>query len=102
MGLATHRRCVLDSTHLRCVADRQNQESLMAIDPIHNGKLLEEYERKWREDPRALDPEWQAFFQGFELGNRGLDRSFTDAQIGVLRLLFAHRDLGHRSAYLNA
>jgi 2-oxoglutarate dehydrogenase E1 component len=74
----------------------------MAIDPIHNGKLLEEYERKWRDDPRALDPEWQAFFQGFELGNRGLDRSFTDAQIGVLRLLFAHRDLGHRSAYLNA
>jgi len=74
----------------------------MAFDPIHNGKLLEEYERKWRDDPKSLDPEWQSFFQGFELGNRGLDRSHTEAQIGVLRLLFAHRDLGHRSAYLNA
>ncbi len=74
----------------------------MSFNPIQNSALLEEYERKWRTDPRSLDEAWRAFFMGFDFSGKERDRSHTEAQIGVLRLIFAHRDLGHRSAYLDA
>jgi 2-oxoglutarate dehydrogenase E1 component len=73
----------------------------MTFNPNLNGPLLEEYERRWREDPASLDPEWHTFFLGFEFGSHELDRSQIEAQIAVLRLVFAHRDLGHRSAHLD-
>src|SRR5262245_60257579 len=74
----------------------------MSFDPIHNIHLLEEYERRWRNDPQSVEESWREFFLGMAFGDKDLDRSHTEAQIGFLRLIFAHRDLGHRSAYLNA
>src|SRR5262245_9616958 len=74
----------------------------MSFDPIQNAALLEEYERHWRQNPESLDDSWRSFFLGVEFGGKGLDRSHTEAQVGVLRLVFAHRDLGHRSAYLDS
>jgi 2-oxoglutarate dehydrogenase E1 component len=73
----------------------------MSLNANLNGQLLEEYEQRWRENPDTLDPEWHTFFLGFEFGSRELDRSQIEAQIAVLRLIFAHRDLGHRSAHLD-
>jgi 2-oxoglutarate dehydrogenase E1 component len=72
----------------------------MAFASPYNLELMESLERQWREDPRSVPEPWRAFFEGFELGREQPDGR-TDAQVGVLRLVFAHRDLGHRSAYLN-
>src|SRR5262249_6103642 len=66
-----------------------------------NLELIESYQRQWRHDPLSVPEPWRAFFEGFELGRGESDARRTDAQVGVLRLVFAHRDLGHRSAFLN-
>src|SRR6266849_4115381 len=71
----------------------------MSFDPIHNGALLEDIERRWRTDPASLDETWRSFFHGFDLGAQERDRAHTEAQIGVLRLVFAHRDLGRYCTY---
>jgi 2-oxoglutarate dehydrogenase E1 component len=73
----------------------------MSFDPIHNGAILEEIESRWRKDPASLDETWRSFFLGFDFGVKERDRAHTEAQVGVLRLIFAHRDLGHRSAHLD-
>jgi 2-oxoglutarate dehydrogenase E1 component len=31
--------------------------------------LIEENYGKWVSNPRSVDPDWAAFFEGFELGN---------------------------------
>ena len=36
-----------------------------------NADLIEEYYRRWLENPDAVDPTWRAFFQGFTLGLSG-------------------------------
>jgi len=75
-----------------------------------NLDLLEESYNSWRRDPSTVDPSWNAFFEGFELG---LGRSaltpveaVTSAeeergQSGIVRLIFAYRDLGHTMAQIN-
>jgi len=62
---------------------------------------LEEQYRLWQQNPDAVGHDWQAFFQGFELGrNRlpdGQTASLADAlkQSGVQSLLYRYRSIGH-------
>ncbi len=34
-----------------------------------NADLLDEYHRRWKDDPASVDASWSAFFEGFELGS---------------------------------
>src|SRR5579872_6596812 len=74
------------------VATRWNLDAVEAI-----------YQR-WRQDPNTVDESWQFFFQGFELGlARPVPASGREArlQIGIVRLTYAYRDLGHFLAHLD-
>ncbi|HEV3146487.1 MAG TPA: 2-oxoglutarate dehydrogenase E1 component [Gemmataceae bacterium] len=74
----------------------------MSFSDPANLALLEEYQRQWAKDPASVPEVWRAFFEGFQFGGGGRpDEEHTNAQVGVLRLVFAHRDLGHRSAHLD-
>src|SRR5437016_2897338 len=64
-----------------------------------NLDLLEDYYQRWLKDPKSLDPVWQAFFEGFELGG-GAENEST-AQTRVVRLIAAYRDLGHLLARID-
>src|SRR5437762_1177463 len=64
-----------------------------------NLDLLEEYYQRWLKDPSAVDSAWQAFFERFELGS-GEGHEST-AQTRVVRMIRAHRDLGHIIAHLD-
>lgn len=64
-----------------------------------NLDLIEEYYQLWRAEPRSVDERWQAFFEGFELG--GSDDRESTAQTRVVRLIQAHRDVGHLIAHLD-
>jgi 2-oxoglutarate dehydrogenase E1 component len=69
-----------------------------------NLDALEEMYQHWRQDPTTVDPSWQYFFQGFELGlAQPAPGSSRDArlQIGIVRLTYAYRDLGHVLAHLD-
>ena len=34
-----------------------------------NLELIDQNYARWQKDPASLDPNWAAFFEGFELGN---------------------------------
>ena len=79
-----------------------------------NSDIIEDRLEEWRQDPETLDPEWQAFFEGFELANRyanghngagagtGGDGD-TDAQIQarVIGAIYGYRSIGHTEARFN-
>jgi len=78
-----------------------------------NLDLIEENYRRWEKNPESVDAGWQAFFEGFELGNtpqRNGASSTTDAspappetslQTRVDGLIYAYRTLGHTIARVN-
>ena len=33
-----------------------------------NADLVAEYHERWKQDPQSVEPDWRAFFEGFELG----------------------------------
>lgn len=79
-----------------------------------NEALIEENYERWLGNPRSVDPEWAAFFDGFELGSvrnggaesgpegttlpAGQDVHF---QTRVEGLVYAYRTLGHSIADLD-
>ena len=79
-----------------------------------NADLLAEYHERWKKDPKSVDADWAAFFEGFELGlslppkpaknstaiasGSGVDAS---AQVKVLAAIHAYRTLGHLQARIN-
>src|SRR3954454_17609454 len=70
-----------------------------------NLDLLDDYYRRWRDDPASVDDRWQAFFEGFELGGRGPAGPAgpcDTAQTGVVRMIFVYRNDGHLRAHLDA
>src|SRR5436309_58450 len=69
---------------------------------LPNADLLDHDYQTRRPDPDSVEPGLRAFFEGFELG-LGRTASSADAsrQIGITRLIFAYRDLGHALAYLD-
>src|SRR5262245_33870881 len=74
----------------------------MSFSDPANMALLEQYHGQWAKDPNSVPEVWRACFERFQLGGGGKpNEEHTNAQVGVLRLVFAHRDLGHRSAHLD-
>ncbi len=76
--------------------------------------LIDENYERWVSDPRSVDPNWAAFFEGFELGNSRsgeaaatVDGSALPAgqdvhfQTRVEGLVYAYRTLGHSIADLD-
>ncbi len=69
-----------------------------------NLDAIEDAHRRWKQDPASVDESWRYFFEGFELGAVRPSASGVDAarlQTGVIRLIYAYRDLGHFLAHLD-
>ncbi len=69
-----------------------------------NLDAIEDAHRRWKQDPASVDESWRYFFEGFELGairppTGGVDGARL--QTGVIRLIYAYRDLGHFLAHLD-
>ena len=77
-----------------------------------NLDLIEENYRLWEKNPEAVDVDWRAFFEGFELGNSSSRNGAatvaataapdkSSLQTGVDALVYAYRTLGHTIAGVN-
>jgi len=77
-----------------------------------NLDLLDENYERWLQNPRSVDSDWAAFFEGFELGNLPQrNGAAVAAPAGEVRegslqtrvdgLVYAYRILGHTIARLN-
>ena len=80
-----------------------------------NLDLIEENYRRWEENPEAVDRDWRAFFEGFELGNLPQRNGAAAAaeptpaameqqaalQARVDALIQSYRALGHTIARMN-
>ncbi|MGL4550549.1 MAG: 2-oxoglutarate dehydrogenase E1 component, partial [Gemmataceae bacterium] len=69
---------------------------------LSNADLLDDLYQRWRKDPESVEPGLRNFFEGFEFG-LGQTSASADAsrQIGITRLIYAYRDLGHTVAQLD-
>ncbi len=78
--------------------------------------LIDEKYGKWVANPRSVDPDWAAFFEGFELGHANSESpgrppggsapapkagQEIDLQTRVEALVYAYRDMGHSIADLD-
>jgi 2-oxoglutarate dehydrogenase E1 component len=84
-----------------------------------NADLIDQNYETWLTDPSALDREWQAFFEGFNLGlseappatgaktvtsdepDRFSEDSFAIKQARAIGLIYAYRSIGHTIAQFN-
>jgi 2-oxoglutarate dehydrogenase E1 component len=66
-----------------------------------NLEAIEAAYQRWRQDPESVDPSWRYFFEGFELGMSRPAPAEGNIQTGVVRLIYAYRDLGHFLAHLD-
>ncbi|MBP8256771.1 MAG: 2-oxoglutarate dehydrogenase E1 component, partial [Opitutaceae bacterium] len=80
-----------------------------------NADILDAAYYAWLENPDAVDPTWQAFFQGFALGNQEFakngaairvstetaDLSDSLKQSQVHSLIYHYRSIGHTQAHLD-
>ena len=79
----------------------QNQFSFLQAE---NASYIDELYQQYKEDPSQLDPEWQNFFRGYELGQGNLVVSSGSAGAGpahVEAYINAYRRLGHMNAQLS-
>ncbi len=76
-----------------------------------NSELLEENYARWKQDADSVTPEWNAFFEGFELGLTQSEELAEGAHAAVPEdgalerradsLVYAYRTLGHTVARLD-
>lgn len=77
-----------------------------------NADLIDQNYEAWLTSPDSVDPEWRAFFEGFELAqNRGstdindVTPSIADSdatkQARAIGLIYAYRSIGHTIAHFN-
>jgi 2-oxoglutarate dehydrogenase E1 component len=66
-----------------------------------NLDFIERQYQQWRERPDSVEEHWQAFFEGFDLAGRSPQLSESTTQTGIVRLIYAYRDLGHFQAHLD-
>jgi 2-oxoglutarate dehydrogenase E1 component len=87
-----------------------------------NADLLDEKYEQWCDDPRSVEENWSAFFEGFELGNAQLKKKGAGASSGAasvpaespsvdehslnfrgkcVSLVYNYRTLGHTQAQIN-
>uniref|UniRef100_A0A831UAI2 2-oxoglutarate dehydrogenase E1 component n=1 Tax=Geobacter metallireducens TaxID=28232 RepID=A0A831UAI2_GEOME len=72
----------------------------MTILPGADPEFIESLYLRWRDDPAAVSPQWQAFFSGYELGGGLSDEGVLSPvsaakQSAVDSLIYRYRDLGH-------
>ena len=81
----------------------------------YNADFIDQNYQKWKADPLAVDEQWRAFFEGFELAltmpaakGRAASRTASTTpgpsaskQMHVSRLIYAYRSLGHTQAHLD-
>jgi 2-oxoglutarate dehydrogenase E1 component len=81
----------------------------MATTDMWNAQFIESQYKKWKDDPNAVTRDWQFFFKGFEIGDKGPAEDETlhgtlDAalqQSRVESLIYRYRDLGHLMACMD-
>src|SRR5690242_5107753 len=76
-----------------------------------NAEYLERLQAQFERDPQSVDPQWRAFFSGFEAGSTAQTPALTPAsQDGkpadrlsesVADLVHSYRELGHCLAQLD-
>src|SRR5713101_3482259 len=67
-----------------------------------NLDAIESAYEHWRKDPASVDESWRLFFAGFDLAaGRDCRGSEAARQGSVVRLIDAHRSLGHLLARLD-
>ena len=76
-----------------------------------NSELLEQNYQRWKEDTSSVTPEWNAFFEGFELGLTQSEELAEGARAAVPEdaalerradsLAYSYRTLGHTIARLD-
>ncbi len=78
-----------------------------------NADLIDEYYQRWVDSPDGLDPEWRAFFEGFELAQtvalKGKSAPAPTAagdtdpikQSRVIGAIYAYRSIGHTEGRFN-
>ena len=82
---------------------------MVTIASRSNADLIESYYEKWKSDPRSVEPQWDAFFEGFELAQKlprkskaqGQDSEKASKQMNVSSLIYGYRSLGHSQANLD-
>ncbi|MFQ3652110.1 MAG: 2-oxoglutarate dehydrogenase E1 component, partial [Gemmataceae bacterium] len=76
--------------------------SQSTVSVLANAELFDELYQRWSLDPASVDPSVACFFEGFRFGLGRLSRSGdASRQIGIVRLIFAYRDIGHAKANLD-
>ena len=72
----------------------------MSISSNVSPEWLEEHYQLWKSDPGQVSPDWQAFFQGFDLAQQTpvADRALAEKNSAVDSLIYRYRDLGHLQA----
>ena len=73
----------------------------MSITSNVSPQWLEEQYQLWASDPGQVSPDWQAFFEGFDLARQTptADRNLAAQNSAVDSLIYRYRDLGHLSAH---
>jgi len=73
-----------------------------------NAEFMDSQYRKWKSEPGSVSADWQAFFEGFELGLQPertgagfCDKGELLRQCSVQELIYRYRDLGHLLACLD-
>ena len=51
-----------------------------------NANLLDEKFALWRDDPRSVDSDWAAFFEGFSLGMAQIEKDICIKLIQLIRV----------------
>jgi len=68
----------------------------MSIDSNVSPQWLENHYQLWTESPEQVSAEWQAFFQGFDLGQSRPPVSPTENKAAAVQaLIHRYRDIGH-------
>jgi len=72
----------------------------MSISSNVSPEWLEEHYQLWKSDPGQVSPDWQAFFEGFDLAQQApvADRDLAAKNSAVDSLIYRYRDLGHLQA----
>ena len=73
----------------------------MSVSGNVSPQWLEEQYHLWKSDPTQVSPDWQAFFEGFDLARQApaTDCDLAAKTSAVDSLIYRYRDLGHLQAH---
>lgn len=69
-----------------------------------NADLIDQQYELWLKNPEALDSEWRAFFEGFELAQGPAPSTALNiekSEASIISLINAYRSIGHTQAKIN-